>query len=219
MSRTAILMLNMGGPSTVPETLHFLTNLFSDTDLIPLPFQNLLAPFIARRRSPKIEKQYQQIGGGSPILPYTNLQATSMASLLDQLNPQSAPHKPYIAFRYAHPLTHATLRDMKADGVQRAVVFSQYPQYSCSTTGSSLNELFRQAQGASIEWSVIDRWGTHPGFIDVRPFFFPFPFYPYYYPSGSSSKYKNSSLKISLSKSHCPFIFRSLFTHVSRQSR
>lgn len=158
----------------MPETLHFLTNLFSDTDLIPLPFQNLLAPFIARRRSPKIEKQYQQIGGGSPILPYTNLQATSMASLLDQLNPQSAPHKPYIAFRYAHPLTHATLRDMKADGVQRAVVFSQYPQYSCSTTGSSLNELFRQAQGASIEWSVIDRWGTHPGFIDVRPSFFHF---------------------------------------------
>jgi protoporphyrin/coproporphyrin ferrochelatase len=148
-----------------------LKNLFSDGDLIPLPFQRFLAPIIARRRTPKIEKQYMEIGGGSPILRYTKLQGEGMAKLLDELHPETAPHKSYVAFRYVRPLTEETSKQMKADGVTRAIAFTQYPQYSCSTTGSSLNELFRRGKGGEIgqnvEWSVIDRWGTHPGFIEV----------------------------------------------------
>ncbi|EKM80962.1 hypothetical protein AGABI1DRAFT_112668 [Agaricus bisporus var. burnettii JB137-S8] len=163
-------MLNMGGPSTVAETKDFLTNLFSDGDLIPLPFQRVIAPLIARRRTPQIEKQYEDIGGGSPILRYTQLQGDAMAKLLDELHPNTAPHKAYVAFRYARPLTDQTARELKADGVKRAIAFTQYPQYSCSTTGSSLNELFRRGKAGEmgdIEWSVIDRWGTHPGFIEA----------------------------------------------------
>lgn len=169
-SPTSIVMLNMGGPSTVPETHDFLKNLFSDSDLIPLPFQSILAPLIARRRTPQIEQQYTDIGGGSPILRYTNLQGERMAALLDELHPATAPHKHYVAFRYARPLTDETARQMKADGVQRAVAFTQYPQYSCSTTGSSLNELYRRGKAGEmgdVEWSVIDRWGTHPGFVEA----------------------------------------------------
>jgi protoporphyrin/coproporphyrin ferrochelatase len=154
----------------VSETYDFLKNLFSDRDLIPLPFQRLLAPIIARRRTPRIAKQYEDIGGGSPILRYTEMQGAGMAALLDELRPETAPHKPYVAFRYVKPSTEETVRAMKADGVKRAVVFSQYPQYSCSTTGSSLNEVYRRGETGNFEWSVIDRWGTHPGFIEVRPF-------------------------------------------------
>ena len=137
-----------------------------------LPFQRVLAPIIARRRAPRIEGQYADIGGGSPILKYTQLQGQGMAELLDELHPQTAPHKAYVAFRYTKPLTEETARQMKADGVKRAVAFTQYPQYSCSTTGSSLNELYRWGKsgttGSDVRWSVIDRWGTHPGFIEVR---------------------------------------------------
>ncbi|TFK44703.1 hypothetical protein BDQ12DRAFT_593438 [Crucibulum laeve] len=163
-------MMNMGGPSTVAETYDFLRNLFSDGDLIPLPFQRVLAPAIARRRTPQIEQQYADIGGGSPILRYTKLQGEGMAQLLDELHPETAPHKAYVAFRYARPLTDETAKQMKADGVKRAIAFTQYPQYSCSTTGSSLNELYRRGKAGDlegIEWSVIDRWGTHPGFIEA----------------------------------------------------
>jgi protoporphyrin/coproporphyrin ferrochelatase len=141
-----------------------------DGDLIPLPFQRFLAPIIARRRTPQIEKQYAEIGGGSPILRYTQLQGDGMAQLLDELHPETAPHKAYVAFRYARPLTEAAAKQMQADGVKRAIAFTQYPQYSCSTTGSSLNELYRQRKAggiADVQWSVIDRWGTHPGFIEV----------------------------------------------------
>jgi hypothetical protein len=96
-----------------------------------------------------------------------------MVKILDELSPETAPHRPYVAFRYAHPLTETCLDEMKRDGVTRAVAFSQYPQYSCSTTGSSLNELYRQLikdskdGPSSIKWSVIDRWPTHPGLIEV----------------------------------------------------
>lgn len=141
-----------------------------DSDLIPLPFQRLLAPIIARRRTPQIEKQYAEIGGGSPILRYTQLQGDGMAQLLDELHPETAPHKAYVAFRYTRPLTEVTIKQMQADGIKRAIAFTQYPQYSCSTTGSSLNELYRHSKAGGIgdiKWSVIDRWGTHSGFIEV----------------------------------------------------
>lgn len=163
-------MLNMGGPATVPETYDYLKNLFSDGDLIPLPFQKHAAPIIAKRRTPQIEQQYADIGGGSPILRYTQLQGAGMATLLDELHPETAPHKAYTAFRYVPPMTSQTLREMKEDGVKRAIAFTQYPQYSCSTTGSSLNELYRKlnsGEGEGIEWSIIDRWGTHPGFVEA----------------------------------------------------
>ncbi|KAI5454839.1 ferrochelatase hem15 [Naganishia albida] len=203
-------MMNMGGPSTIPEVHDFLSRLFHDHDLIPLPFQSYLAPVIAKRRTPKIEQQYTEIGGGSPILRWTRTQGAAMCALLDELNPSSAPHKPYVMFRYAEPLTETCLEEMRRDGVTRAIAFTQYPQYSCSTTGSSLNELMRVAtlstrrQGnnkqrdnktdvklaaeakqeagseeklikgglawggnGEVEWSVVDRWPTHEGFIEA----------------------------------------------------
>src|SRR5580704_1676238 len=59
--------------------------------------------------------------------------------------------------------------DMLSQGIKRAVAFSQYPQYSCSTTGSSLNELHRQIRKLDcqrqVQWSVIDRWPTHLGLV------------------------------------------------------
>ncbi|TGZ85474.1 ferrochelatase [Ascodesmis nigricans] len=169
---TALVFLNMGGPSTIPEVHSFLSRLFADGDLIPLgPLQPVLSKFIARRRTPKIEHQYQVIGGGSPIRHYSELQARETCNLLDQLHPSTAPHKPYVAFRYADPLTEDTFLQLQKDGIRRAIAFTQYPQYSCSTTGSSLNELWKLSKKfdrqGSIEWSVIDRWPTHPGLVKV----------------------------------------------------
>ncbi|WFD30898.1 hypothetical protein MSPP1_001922 [Malassezia sp. CBS 17886] len=170
---TGVVLMNMGGPGTLDEVDPFLTRLFLDTDLMRLPFQKRVAPLIARRRTPKVRDQYDQIGGGSPILRWTRTQGAAMASMLDELSPSTAPHKAYVAFRYAAPLTHEMLDELAADGVQRAVAFSQYPQYSCSTSGSSLNELYREmlrrreagAPEGNIEWSIVDRWATHPGLV------------------------------------------------------
>lgn len=109
-----------------------------------------------------------------------------MCKILDTTHPESAPHKPYVAFRYADPLTEEMYERLFADGFGkgrggRAVAFTQYPQYSCSTTGSSLNELWKWrmrlegkkggsgevAPHGSIRWSVIDRWPAHPGLVEA----------------------------------------------------
>lgn len=169
---TAVVFMNMGGPSTIPEVYSFLYKLFADGDLINLGvgrFQKLLAKFIATRRTPMIEKYYKAIGGGSPILKWSKYQVEEACKILDKTNPESAPHKPYVAFRYAHPYTEETLQQLLDDGVTRAVAFSQYPQFSYSTTGSSINELWRKTQimdpNRTIQWSTIDRWPTHPGLV------------------------------------------------------
>ncbi|KAJ0399351.1 hypothetical protein ATCC90586_006806 [Pythium insidiosum] len=167
---TAIAMMNMGGPSSLDEVQFFLTNLFTDPEIIPMgPVQNVVGPYVAKRRTPKIRDQYEQIGGGSPILKWTNIQGEAMCKLLDELRPESAPHKHYVFFRYANPLTEAALKQMKADGVERAIAFSQYPQWSCTTAGSSMNHLWRELERLNMtndfKWSLIDRWNTHSGYI------------------------------------------------------
>ncbi|KAJ3275920.1 hypothetical protein HDV01_006787 [Terramyces sp. JEL0728] len=135
--------MNMGGPHDLDHVEPFLTNLFSDKDLIPIPFQDQIAPWISKRRVPQIKEQYAKIGGGSPIRMWTEKQGELLAKKMDIISPATAPHKSYVGFRYAAPLTEETILQMKQDGVDRAVAFTLYPQYSCSTTGSSLNELHR----------------------------------------------------------------------------
>ncbi|GMM38918.1 ferrochelatase [Saccharomycopsis crataegensis] len=168
-SPTGIVFMNMGGPSTVEETREFLLRLFSDRDIINIPFQKYLAKWIVKRRTPVIEQRYSEIGGGSPIRQWSEYQASKVCSILDKTCPETAPHKPYVAFRYAKPYTEETLPLMLKDGVKRAVAFSQYPQFSYSTTGSSVNELWRQTlkfdPQRSINWSIIDRWPKNAKFV------------------------------------------------------
>ncbi|XP_078811705.1 ferrochelatase, mitochondrial isoform X2 [Oryzias latipes] len=171
--KTGILMLNMGGPEKLEDVHDFLLRLFLDTDLMKLPVQSKLGPFIAKRRTPKIQEQYSKIGGGSPIKRWTSMQGEGMVKLLDEMSPDTAPHKFYIGFRYVNPLTEEAIEEMEKDGVERAVAFTQYPQYSCSTTGSSLNAIYRYYSNKggrpNMRWSVIDRWPTHPLLVEVGP--------------------------------------------------
>ncbi|TRY69533.1 hypothetical protein TCAL_12886 [Tigriopus californicus] len=166
--KTGILMLNMGGPRQADEVQDFLTRLFLDRDIIKLPFQSKLGPWIAKRRTPEIISKYNEIGGGSPIYKWTKRQGDLMCQELDRRSPQTGPHKAYIGFRYANPLTEDTLDEMESDGLERAVAFSQYPQYSCTTSGSSMTAIYQHyAKGSpsKLNWSVIDRWSTHPKLI------------------------------------------------------
>ena len=81
--------MNMGGPETTDGVERFLTNLFSDGDLIPIPFQSKLAPWMAKRRTPQIQEQYQQIGGGSPITMWTRKQGELLAERMDKESPET----------------------------------------------------------------------------------------------------------------------------------
>lgn len=170
--KTGILMMNLGGPEKSKDVFDFLNRLFSDKDLIPLgPLQKWLGPLIAKRRTPKIIEQYDEIGGGSPIKMWTEKQGEAMVRHLDEMSPSTAPHKFYVGFRYAHPLDVDAIKQMEEDGVENAVAFTQYPQYSCSTTGSSLNNIYRHYKTTNttpnMKWTTIDRWSSHPGLIEA----------------------------------------------------
>ena len=147
---TGIVMMNLGGPQTVDDVNPFLRALFADREIIQLPWQDALGPFIADRRTKRIQQHYREIGGGSPILRWTEEQGRGMVERLDRASPGTAPHRFYVAFRYVEPSSDTALRAMAADGVTRAVAFTQYPQFSCSTTGSSLNELWRAARRTGL---------------------------------------------------------------------
>eukprot|EP01119_Soliformovum_irregulare_P008753 TRINITY_DN21863_c0_g1_i1.p1 TRINITY_DN21863_c0_g1~~TRINITY_DN21863_c0_g1_i1.p1 ORF type:complete len:427 (-),score=97.29 TRINITY_DN21863_c0_g1_i1:57-1307(-) len=166
---TAIVLLNLGGPQTEGDVKPFLTRLFNDPEIIPLPFQSIASQVIVAMRHKSVAQTYKEIGG-SPLRKWTEIQGKELIDRLDKLCPETAPHKFYLSFRYSHPLTDECLQEMKKDGVTRAVAFTQYPQFSCTTTGSSLNELWRSQQRLgidNIQWSLIDRWPLHDGFISA----------------------------------------------------
>ncbi|XP_011143729.1 ferrochelatase, mitochondrial isoform X1 [Harpegnathos saltator] len=164
--KTGIVMLNMGGPTNINKVHEYLLRIMTDRDMIQLPVQSILGPWIAKRRTMEVQKKYFEIGGGSPILQWTNKQGELLCEKLDEISPETAPHKYYVAFRYADPLTEDTLERIRNDGVRHTVLFSQYPQYSCSTSGSSFNAIYNYYRTrelpSEMKWSVIDRWATHP---------------------------------------------------------
>ena len=140
---TGIVLLNLGGPKNLDEVRPFLLELFQDREIIQLPFQKWLGPFIAKRRTPSVQKLYEEIGGGSPILQWTNLQGQGMVERLDRLSPETAPHKFYVAFRYIHPFSEDALLQMKADGPLGAWDFPASSGGASSTGGPPIRSSSR----------------------------------------------------------------------------
>lgn len=167
-------MMNMGGPSTIPEVEPFLNRLFLDQDIMQLkegPAMRALAYVIVKRRLNRVQQQYKDIGGGSPIHRLSDQQGFEMVKHLDRISPETGPHKHYIGFRYAAPLVEDALKKMVDDGVERVIAFSQYPHWSCTTAGSSYNDLWDNLKKLKLEdrfkWSLIDRWPLEPKFIEA----------------------------------------------------
>src|SRR4051812_32947800 len=84
---TAIVLFNLGGPDDLASVEPFLVNLFSDREIIELPFgaglQPAVARVIARLRGPSVRRNYASIGGGSPQLRITRAQATALEARLN----------------------------------------------------------------------------------------------------------------------------------------
>lgn len=138
--KLGVVLLNLGGPDTLDAVEPFLNNLFNDPDIIDFPgsflFRRGLAKLISSRRAPKVQIQYAEIGGGSPLKAHTLEQAELLEERLNEI----LPAKVYVAMRYWHPFTDEALDAMEKDGIRRAVLLPLYPQYSKSTTESSVKE-------------------------------------------------------------------------------
>ena len=163
---TALILLNMGGPDSLKSVEPFLYNLFSDRELIQLPAGALLqkpfAKMISKRRSKKVVASYRAIGGKSPLLEWTQKQAAGIA---ERLGPQV---RPFVIMRYWHPRAEAVLTEIKAQGIEKAVVLSMYPHYTGATTGSSINDFKRAAAKVypDLEYQLIEEWYDWPAYLD-----------------------------------------------------
>ncbi|BCR06101.1 ferrochelatase [Desulfuromonas versatilis] len=162
-----LVLLNMGGPDSLEAVRPFLRNLFSDRELIQLPLGSLLqkpfAGMISFFRSRKVVENYREIGGKSPLLHWTLRQGEGIAERL------GGSFRPYVVMRYWRPGAEEALRQMRADGVEQAVVLSLYPHYTGATTGSSLKDFRRAVEQVypQLRYSVVDDWYAWPGYLDA----------------------------------------------------
>lgn len=160
-----VLLFNLGGPETLADVRPFLFNLFSDPEIIRLrvrALQKPLAWLIATSRHKKSSGYYAQIGGGSPLRRITDEQA---AALRTELKRRGIEARVYVGMRYWHPFTEEAVEQITRDGITDLVVLPLYPQFSISTTGSSLKEfvaLLKERGGLrQIRRRYITRWHTH----------------------------------------------------------
>jgi ferrochelatase len=163
MARRAVVLMNLGGPDSPESVRPFLCNLFSDPAIIGLPgFLRLpLAWLIASRRSATARAIYAQLGGSSPLLANTQAQAQALEAEL------GAGYRCFIAMRYWHPLTAAVVGAVKEWRPDETILLPLYPQFSTTTTASSLGAWRREAarQGLGGVTRAIRSYPVAEGFI------------------------------------------------------
>lgn len=148
MSKTAVILFNLGGPDRPAAVKPFLFNLFNDKAIIglPSPARWLLAKFIAWRRSPIAQKIYAQIGGRSPILEETEGQADALQGALGS----GDRYRVFIVMRYWHPRAVEVVKKIANYAPDKIVLLPLYPQFSTTTTASSIKDWQQAAENAGL---------------------------------------------------------------------
>jgi ferrochelatase len=161
--KTAVVLFNLGGPDQPRSVRPFLFNLFYDPAIIglPAPLRWLIARWISSRRAPVAREIYDQLGGGSPLVANTEAQARALEHAL------GPEFKCFMAMRYWHPRAAAQVRAVKDWQPDRVILVPLYPQFSSTTTASSLREWRIEAKRASLQVpeTVLCCYPDQPGFI------------------------------------------------------
>ena len=138
--RVGVVLFQLGGPDSLEAVEPFLYNLFCDPDIIDFPFSRLgrraLATLVSKTRAKKAAQHYAAIGGGSPVRRFTEQQASALETLLRR---EGVDARCVVAMRYWHPFTAEAITQLQDADVDEVVLLPLYPQYSSTTTGSSLN--------------------------------------------------------------------------------
>lgn len=163
MARVAVVLMNLGGPDSPDAVRPFLVNLFSDPAIIavPKPLRWVLARLIARRRLVTAREMYAHLGGASPLLANTEAQARALEAALGD------EYRCFIAMRYWHPMTDETAAAVKDWQPDEIVCLPLYPQFSTTTTASSLAVWRKEAeaQGLTVKTRMARSYPVAVGFI------------------------------------------------------
>ena len=166
--KLGVVLFQLGGPDSLDAVEPFLYNLFLDPDIIDFPFAKIARPALAKlistTRSKKVKKGYAAMGGKSPIVEWTARQARSLEDTLRSSLDASVA----VAMRYWHPFTEEALQELAGNSCEELVLLPLYPQYSKTTTGSSLNEWNRRFPASTLSdvpVRVIQDFYNHPSYI------------------------------------------------------
>jgi ferrochelatase len=167
--KIGVVLFQLGGPDSLEAIEPFLYNLFCDPDIIDFPFARIarqpLARLISSTRARHVRNHYAEIGGRSPILEFTRQQASALETELRA----DLDARVVVAMRYWHPFTAQAIRELEAHAPDEVVLLPLYPQYSRTTTGSSLNEWKRRFQpnGWNPRVHAVTEFHEDAGYIDA----------------------------------------------------
>ena len=166
--KLGVILFQLGGPDSIEAIEPFLYNLFCDPDIIDFPFARIarqpLARLISMRRAKHVAHHYAEIGGKSPILEFTLRQAGALETALRaDFDAQVA-----VAMRYWRPFTEEAIRRVERHAPEDVVLLPLYPQYSKTTTGSSLNEWTRRyhPNGWNPRVHVVKEFYEDPAYLN-----------------------------------------------------
>jgi len=167
-NRLGVVLFQLGGPDTLEAIEPFLYNLFCDPDIIDFPFARLgrkpLAKLISSTRAHKVRHHYSIIGGGSPIRRNTEQQAQALEA---ELVARGLDARCIVAMRYWHPFMAEAVAALERAKCDEIVLLPLYPQYSATTTGSSLNEWNRRFHQNGTPVHVVREFYRHEGYLDA----------------------------------------------------
>ncbi len=168
--KTAVILFNLGGPDEIKAIKPFLFNLFYDPAIIDLknPWRWILAKFISAKRSIKAQGIYNKIGGKSPILELTNIQAKALEERLSRN--KDSEYKVFVSMRYWHPMSDTVVKNVRNYSPDHIILLPLYPQYSTTTTASSFADWKASADkiGMDIPTTKICCYPADLGFITAH---------------------------------------------------
>ena len=135
-NKKALVLLNMGGARNKAELKMFLTNMFNDKNILTIKnplIRKMIAYFIVTKRLDSAWENYEHIGNASPINPLTE-------KLVEKCNEKIEEFKTYQVMRYTPPFAQDVIKQMLDDGINEIVLLPLYPQYSTTTTKSSVED-------------------------------------------------------------------------------
>lgn len=161
--KTAVVLLNMGGPTDIAGVEPFLKNIFGDPLLLPIRnslVRKMVGSIIVSKRLESVKENYRKIGGCSPLIKHT-------FALTNALNALDSSKIYTYAMRYTPPFCQEVLSDLQARGVEDLVLFSLYPQFSTATAYSSFLDAKRGLK--ALEYAP--RVSVVEHFSDYVPFY------------------------------------------------
>lgn len=167
--KIAVVLFNLGGPDCKNAIKPFLLNFFMDRNIIDLPLgiRFFIANLIANRRSKREAKEsYGEIGDKSPLLENTKKQAQALDRVLKK-NGLEREYKSFVCMRYWHPMAPQVVREVRDWGADRVVLLPLYPQFSTTTTWSSLEQWQKSLfeAGMDLPLSMICCYPENKGFV------------------------------------------------------